>query len=126
MTRMLSTIRARGWFNFPERRLTVQPRPARARADAESTRPAQPERRLLVELLHSAVLDLTNAKPRGDADPAELRELARRWIAGEPAPIAFATVCELLEIDTDAARAALLDEQHSDRAALLEIAARAA
>ena len=98
--------------------MTAQPTRSRAHADAEPPRPKQPERRLLVELLHSAVIDLTGTRPSRD-NPATLRELARRWIAGADAPITFATVCELLEIDAQAACAALLDEQHPDRAAVL-------
>lgn len=119
MTRMLTALHAPSWVNYSERRMTAQPTRSRARADAEPPRPVQPERRLLVALLTSAVLDLTATRSDRDCDAAGLRELARGWIAGQPAPINFATVCELLAIDTDAARAALLDEQHPDRAALL-------
>ena len=91
MTRMLITMRARRWFNFPERQLTAQPSRGRApHADAESPRPDQPERRLLVALLTTSVLDLTSTRPDRDTDAAELRELARLWIAGDAAPISLA------------------------------------
>lgn len=123
MTRILTAMRAPSWINYAERQLTAKPRRDRAQADAEPARPKQPERRLLVELLHGAVIDLTTTKRE---DAATLRAAAREWIAGAAAPITFATVCELLEIDTDAARAALLDEQHPQRdAVLFEIGALA-
>ena len=114
MTRQLAALRACAGPMYRDRVLTAVPS-TRLQPTADAPLPPKSGARdLIVAVLESALLDLTDRR----AD-ATARQDAEQWINGAPAPLPFAAACEALGIDADRTRAALLDRDHPERSAVL-------
>lgn len=111
------------WVNLTPRPVTAQPTRQRVESGGERRAPRSPERRLYAAILATALDDLV-AVPEGGAATRRAIERQRAatvaWIGGARfCPVPFTDCCEALDLDVDAARAALLDAAPPDRAALL-------
>ncbi len=77
----------------------------------------EPEKRLMVAVVEEAIALVVN-EPRsgGDERRAAVRE-AQRWFASDDrsAPFAFATICDVLGLDTGRVRTALAGWQRRQR-----------
>jgi hypothetical protein len=71
---------------------------------------AEPEKRLMVAVLEEAIALVVNDAQHGDENRRSAVREARRWFASEDhsAPFAFATICDVLGLDSSRVRQAVV------------------
>lgn len=70
---------------------------------------AEPEKRLMVAVLEEAIALVVNEPEGRDEERRTVVREARRWFASEDrgSPFAFATICDVLDLDSGSVRQAL-------------------
>lgn len=81
---------------------------------------AEPEKRLMVAVLEEAIALVVNDPVGRDEERRTVVREARRWFASDErgAPFAFATICDILGLDSERVRQALVtwaSRRHSFR-----------